>query len=307
MGEHRLCKNVQKINDLSKFNIINDIFYVAKINIIHHSKSEEFIKQNLKEFLKLMICNIFMRLKLSIQNNFEKREKYDCINMSNIINILNNILFVIDCIQNKLFYNFELIFLLQNNYFYRKNQINKYKDICTQMIEKNPALQVHQFMMGKGKTSVITPLLSFAVNLLGKKQPTIITMEHLITQTRKYISMTEFFSSIKVNIFSDSIAKKRWLEQTDKMLRITNASPDINLTEEYNIIDEFDTHYNYLQSMFNYVTEEDYTIIDYNYFIAFIYMLDSKYLETVLTQLFCRIFAKLVYLFWIHIMQFQKI
>ena len=60
------------------------------------------------------------------------------------------------------------------------------------------------------------------------------------------------FSSTTVSS-SDFEAKKRWIENTDNMF----TDKQIKLQDEYNIIDEFDSHHNYLQSMFNYVIEEE--------------------------------------------------
>ena len=87
------------------------------------------------------------------------------------------------------------------------------------MIEKNDKLKLHQFMMGKGKTSVFTPLLAFAILLLKDKQSTIITMDHLVGPTRTYTIFMENITDIKVKIYSDFEAKKRWLEHTDKKLK----------------------------------------------------------------------------------------
>jgi hypothetical protein len=67
---------------------------------------------------------------------------------------------------------FEILFMLQNDYFFKKNQIDKYKEIRSELIDYkiNSKLKLHQFMMGKGKTSVFTPLLSFCVSVLLEKE-----------------------------------------------------------------------------------------------------------------------------------------
>ena len=57
-------------------------------------------------------------------------------------------------------------------------------------------------------------------------------------------------NKFEINVFSDFDAKKRWLKALE-------PETTINLTNEYNIIDEFDSHHNYLQSMFNYVQDTD--------------------------------------------------
>jgi hypothetical protein len=53
---------------------------------------------------------------------------------------------------------------------------------------------------------------------------------------------------------SDFDAKKRWLANIDISNKDYNK---INFNDEYNIIDEFDSHHNYLQSIFNYVTNTE--------------------------------------------------
>jgi hypothetical protein len=158
----------------------------------------------------------------------------------------------------------------------------------------DPNLNLHQFMMGKGKTSVFTPLLAFAILLLKEKQSTIITMDHLVKPTREYTIFIENITDLKVQIYSDFEAKKRWLEHTDIKLKeeikeqankmedilkkdrelhekddrklpkeakkhLTDRINEIRNTHfenEMNIIDEFDSHHNYLQSMFNNVKEK---------------------------------------------------
>ena len=72
----------------------------------------------------------------------------------------------------------------------------KYNEIRQDLLKHgttghNGTLNCHQFMMGKGKTSVFTPLLSFLIILLKHKQTTIITLEHLIKPTRKYTIFIE--------------------------------------------------------------------------------------------------------------------
>ena len=89
-------------------------------------------------------------------------------------------------------------------------------------------------MMGKGKTSVFTPLLAFAVKLLKNKNPTIITSSHLVKDTKQIMLLTEYLLTTNdyvfdINVFSDFNAKKRWLEIT------TNIKKDEDLTKEYNI------------------------------------------------------------------------
>jgi ribosomal protein L22 len=122
-------------------------------------------------------------------------------------------------------------------------------------------------MMGKGKTSVFTPLLSLCIKYLKNKQPTVITASHLVKDTRNIVKLSEFLLQININVFSDYEAKERWI-----MNYYPNKDEDkLNLNNEFNIIDEFDSHHNYLQSMFNYVQEMSIPIKEdiFNYIFEF--------------------------------------
>jgi hypothetical protein len=159
------------------------------------------------------------------------------------------------------YYNIEILFLLQNEYFFKQSQLDKYLSIRNEMEQKCITLKLHQFMMGKGKTSVFTPLLSFYASIVLNKTATIITLDHLTKDTHKYIAFLEILTNNQnINIFSDSDAKKRWLLDNDTELKSRNAS--VIDENEINIIDEIDTQHNYLNSMLNLVNESGYKEID---------------------------------------------
>ena len=61
---------------------------------------------------------------------------------------------------------------------------------------------------------------------LKNKDPTVITMEHLVKPTRKYTIFIENLTNMEVQIFSDFEAKKRWLENNSVEVE-TNAATDI--------------------------------------------------------------------------------
>jgi hypothetical protein len=231
---------------------------------------DDFIVNNMETYLLLMEVNIIINL----LNHFNKLNSNGTLKSADIqdkLTILNSIKYFNIKIKDNFYYRIELLFLLQNEYFFKESQMIKYDEIRQELKLDNPSslpietLKLHQFMMGKGKTSVFTPLLSFVIKYFKNKEPTIITMEHLIKPTRKYIIFIENLINMKVQIYSDFDAKKRWLENTDstlldiiqqKQLRDRQIHPfrpikKINLTNEINLIDEFDSHHNYLQSMFN--------------------------------------------------------
>ena len=245
------CKSGGKIDSCAEFivEIKRELDKVMK-DIIYNDNMSIYILQNLDKWIKIIELNILLS---TVENMLTT--SYTCWDVQNILNILNNIKNFNEKLDRERFYVFELIFLLQNDYIFTKKQLEKYKQILEELNPDGDAdtqLKLHQFMMGKGKTSVFTPLLAFAVKLLKNKNPTIITSSHLVKDTKQIMLLTEYLLTTNdyvfdINVFSDFNAKKRWLEIT------TNIKKDEDLTKEYNIIDEFDSHHNYLQSMFNYV------------------------------------------------------
>jgi hypothetical protein len=271
--ENKLCTKYK--NKFCEINIHCDLYLKNiedKINHIIESLSNEldfgnYVFNNLKKFLVIMCLNIFK------QTIIDSESVDSCWDVQDVISKLNTIITIIDYCKKQSFYNYEIIFLLQSEYFYKKNQLEKYFAIRQDLNELKNKLKLHQFMMGKGKTSVFTPLLSFGIKFKHDKQPTIITAEHLVLDTKDKVKFTELITSIKINVFSDFEAKKRWIENTDLYLLKDINKVKIDLKNECNIIDEFDSHHNYLQSMFNFVIKNK-EIIDktkFNYIFDYIY------------------------------------
>ena len=290
-SEHRIANfncNQKCIDDL-KIHIpkLEEIKSEIIRTIKTDKKIDDFIINNVDKWILIMEINILINLINQIKEDSISSDIQDKLTSLNSIRYFN------DKIKSNFFYGFEILFLLQNEYFFKKGQMEKYDEIRkdlnldSPLAPPNTELKLHQFMMGKGKTSIITPLLSFAIRLLKEKQPTIITMDHLIQPTRKYTIFIENITGIKVNIFSDFQAKKRWLEHTDQQLikDIKKEAKDIrfilkrgkvsniekirelkkrlyeiiytNLNNEMNLIDEIDSHHNYLQSMFNSINKKN--------------------------------------------------
>jgi len=286
---------IAKLNSI-KDQILNTLHLDKIINNASNCVTD-FIINNFDKFLILMEINILIKT-LSIVNS-----DTNCWDIGYVLTTLKSIIYFNETISKKFYYRFELLFLLQNEYFFKETQMRKYDEIRHDLVHKNSDLKLHQFMMGKGKTSVFTPLLSFAVHLLTDKKPNIITVQHLVKQTKKFMYFTEKITNLKTNIFSDFDAKKRWLEYTDVYLKENNQKlvnnirdkitkekqkknkntikiledklndiQNININNEINIIDEFDYHHNYLQSMFNYVQKKDKILEDlYNYIFDYTY------------------------------------
>jgi hypothetical protein len=104
--------------------------------------------------------------------------------------------------------------------------------------------QVHQFMMGKGKSSIITPMLIVMlyfdnIKNNGKKMIYLIVPEHLKKQTNN--TFAEYY-----NIFGTNIKIL-----TDSEIKLQFLDNKIPISDSIILIDEFDFMYNPIQSNFN--------------------------------------------------------
>lgn len=257
-------ENIQKFNNIN-INIDNKAFEKFKIyNKIcnfnyneHIDEEREIIIENdysltLFEFINLnmgsLLINMFIRL-FNIYIKKIQENKDNCWEVQKYLSLLNNI-YTFDI---KDYTIYDLIFLLQNDYVFSKEQMDKYNEI-----KKTKTNTVYQFMMGKGKTSTITPLLCFNTKLNTKLNPLVITSDHLVNQTKQFMSIMEFLFNINIEVLSDGNAKKRWLENTHNYngnYFLLKGNDKIDLSLDFNIIDEFDSHYDANQSYFNYVLE----------------------------------------------------
>ena len=220
---HSRRKNKQLI--IFNFNkliikIVNDI--IINFNKIHKiAREEEEVKQD-------------------FHNEEQPLDEWD---IKNMINILNNIrAFIIPNINN--FNILELLFMIQANFFIKETQYKTYINILANLDSAEPNLlnQVHQFMLGGGKTSVITPLLALNLKLIKNKDILIITLEHLVEQTKSNFSYLCYLLNIENN-FVDSVEeyKKKFILD------------DISIRGKILIIDEFDNMFDANNSLFNYI------------------------------------------------------
>jgi hypothetical protein len=268
--KHKFCvlknssKNISILNKIKSYLKIG--FKKSIENLKHNNNFNLFFIDNVHIFIHIMKYNILIELiNKIIENN-------SCWELNNYIDTIESILYFNDKLKEKnFFYGFEILYLLQLPYIFKKSQLDKYIEIRNELINKNKILKLHQFMMGKGKTSVFTPLLSLCITFVNKKQATVITAPHLVNDTKQYLYFSEYFTGKKVNIFSDYDAKLRWIQNYD--IKDKDFYNKINFQNEYNIIDEFDSHYNYLNSMFNLI-KDNYSSISkeiFNYIFEFVY------------------------------------
>jgi hypothetical protein len=186
-SESKRVKNTQKLKDIMD-TINKNIIERINIKILSKKKySPSYIISHVSIWIIMMEAVILMKIchTVNIQN---------CWNVQYMINNILNIKYFNNCITNSRldgyvhkYYLFEIYYLLQNEYFFTIEQLDKYNQIKTDMINNVPDNKLYQLMMGKGKTSVITPLLAYATVFLHKKTPTIITLSNLVEQTSKYI------------------------------------------------------------------------------------------------------------------------
>jgi hypothetical protein len=119
-----------------------------------------------------------------------------------------------------------------------------YENYLGYLNSKEVKWEVHQFMMGKGKSSIITPMLLTLIHynyLINNNTPPkilLVVPEHLKTQTDSTIFEFEYFFGLNPTILSDSDIKLQFIK---KQLNINSVI----------LIDEFDYMYNPLQSNFN--------------------------------------------------------
>ena len=143
-----------------------------------------------------------------------------------------------------------------SNYVQSENKPSekKYTDKVSSIINYNQIgghiYPLHHFMMGKGKSSVMTPLLSLYFSLIHNKSPLIIVPEHLVLDTKSVINqyMYVFNLSNTCEVVSDSEIKNRFLN-----------GEFINQTTNENkifIIDEFDSLLDPTKSNFNVVKDK---------------------------------------------------
>jgi hypothetical protein len=274
--ENKFCRNIPVI-DGDKLTHFNDKINNNNIYIKDEYRIDDFILNNIDTFIK------YMQIKVLLKCIYELSIAKSCWDIQEIIAVLTSMEY---CSTIK-FTQYEAIFLLQNNYFYKKVQFEKYLEIkgSTDLtIESNKQLTLHHFMMGKGKTSIITPLLSIFIKIELSKTPTIITAEHLVNDTNKYLSLLNFCYNYSIKAYSDYEAKLRWIINTDNTLKSNITDNLLFIRYEYNIIDEFDSHHNYLQSMFNYVNSNELVIDEELFYYIFKYIYNKYNLNFYLLE-----------------------
>ena len=224
---------------------------------------------------------------------------------------INNELFNVK--KQSLMYKFEVLFELISGYELLDEQMERYTQIVTNFIDyektynrkKFPyhdykqkkfsqtlnlidvnylnnmeqtagaSYPLHHFMMGKGKSAMMTPLLTICFANYNKNV-IIVVPDHLKRQTQK--TMIDYINIFRLNknveIYSDSEIKEQFLNGT-----FSNA---IRNSNKVMLIDEFDTVLDPIKSNFN-ITEkknESVTIL-YQFMLPIIKLLKTSPRETI--------------------------
>jgi len=290
LKENRLCIHFN-LNDEILFiqnQIISDLMIISEqIKINFNYDKSQFIIDNITYIIAKMEINLLINEMHKINRNT------NCWDIQLLLTKLDNIILFNNDIKNNKYYLYELLFLFQNNYFFKEYQLDKYKSILDDMKTINNSLTIHQFMMGKGKTSFLTPLLSMAINLFTDKIAIVITTEHLVFQTIKFMRYIHYLGNIPFVVTTDYDYKHFWLQKTDINIDKMNYQQEHkiyidNILNTSLIIDEFNSHYDYTQSMFNLVKKQELISEEmFNYIFDYIYLkISDKPLTSIVISVF---------------------
>jgi hypothetical protein len=224
---------------------INEIIYIiqticSKINYrkIKENSIEnsfiDFIYDNYKFFLYILELNILKKNLINIVKIFEKNKdsitKLNCNEITDLYKLLE-----LQQSNSNTYLNGIIEILL--GLIISKKQLNKYDDFMKNYTEKKK-WKVHHFMMGKGKSSVLTPLIALQ---FFNKNVNVVVPTHLINQTHQQFIQFKIFMKKSIEIYDDVTLKKLYIKNM-------NFSVDT-----VNIFDEFDYMFNPLQSNLNMV------------------------------------------------------
>lgn len=234
---------IKKIFDIIK-SIIPSVITLKRdicqsINFVKKESFIDLIYTNYPIFCDLLQINSYLTNLYRLQEIFENCKEKSCYEFMEI----NQLTHVYD--STPITYLEGITEIIFGN-IVKQEQWDKYRLMINNFNDTDPRIkwEIHHIMMGKGKSSIITPLLCNHI-CSNNLQPIIIVPEHLVNQTES--TMFEFKHFIRFNkilkIMSDYDAKLDFLHR--KLDDINNVF----------IIDEFDSLYNPIQSNFNKITE----------------------------------------------------
>jgi len=278
----------KNLNDLFSdyihlYNYLNAIKIKNHLLILKNLLDDQYREENYIEFCsQLKIFNDQYQVKNNKFNyNFEALfeliigfEIYEE-QMKRYYSIINNYL---DYDKNNCRQNTDITYNIENKKFYKEINIlddtnisfiqsggNKcrklnYKHILLEDkrlndLESYISYPLHHLMMGKGKSAVITPLLSLYFSLIHNKDIIIVVPTHLENDTNIILNeFTYIFGIENLNIYSDDKIKEKFLEGkfNDECINCNTIM----------LIDEFDYLLDPLKSNFNITFNKKESIID---------------------------------------------
>jgi hypothetical protein len=239
-----LIESNNKSSDLIEYIVQN--FYYLRNNIIYNQ-----MIFNLKRILKTNVCREIieiLQMKELIETEYKERQGLVCV--------------------------FEIFF----GYIIRDSQIKKYNEIVKDF-ESVKKYKVHQFLMGRGKSSVITPLLYFYMHTY-EYEIDLVVPNPLLNQTLTDNFFFKNIFDIKLYIMDDFEYKCMYVDIINMNKEDTistgcwNNERDIKGRKYCLLIDEFDSLYDPIQSNFNLVKEKKMEWLN-NYWYDYIWI---KYL-----------------------------
>jgi hypothetical protein len=224
------------------------------------------ILNNAADFYKIILNNII----LNFIKNFKKVlvDGESCNEIIKILDMINvNEMYSEETVREPEIVMFEVLF----GHIIKKEQYTNYIQMFSTMTDSRKSKKVYQMLMGKGKTSVITPLLAIKLSQDKNKESTFfLSSSHLIKQSYddliKYNQIMEQtiiltpneILSWKINQYSGVnvyLPKRLFIVsdntiKSDALVRMT-IKKNVDKGRSALIIDEFDSLYNPLKTNYN--------------------------------------------------------
>ena len=249
--------NFNKIKETKSIDI-NINFYT---NLFNNKSYNNFINNNLKLIAEITELNQIIMFIKNFPTNFCGDEKTRCFNILEIIDLIN---------PDKLKLDRKEIYEYIFEYFFEGIIFKTQSDFVEEILKEDRPF-IRQLLMGRGKTSVITPLLVLNKILNLKDNPTRNTMivlpKHLMLQTSEIFSnfyplnfnldIINYGNNPNYEIFNKPADHKSLTVIDSESIKYTLLNAKINnldnpnLKNYYLIFDEIDFQVDYLSSEFN--------------------------------------------------------
>lgn len=254
-SSHPLC-TLTNINSLEK--TLNEISKEIQQSL--EKNNEQIDKNNKNKHLFEAIFENYVYLFQNIQLNTIKEfidnfnhQNNSCIYFADLYNKLQCNLEKRKSLQN-IHLVFEILFgniILESQWDFFRTLLNDFINF-----NKDKKCNIYQLMMGKGKSSVIVPLLSLSLSSkITKGIIYIIVPQHLLQQTKNTIQvLTAWFNIKNIKIITDTDAKQMILNKSIE-IKLQNVTHDVFTENDVMIFDEIDHMYDPIKSNYNIVLD----------------------------------------------------